>query len=240
MDRPSGLPISCSARSARGLFLFLFLCLCVPLLSGYVLPPAKVLQRWARDGSRPAVALPALVPVRLQGRDGQLYLDRAGTHALAVEGTLYVADVGPGALWRMLDLLLAPDEKTAVAILAGADVDLTRVGYARDACSADGVAHTLGARGEGEAELNQVWFGRTPLRPCRMRLGGGEVEIGPPGANGWPAWFRLGGGALLEVAGAPVPALSRPSWAVPSVSPFAPGRSDPLGDWRRAFDPSRP
>ncbi|MDF1551711.1 MAG: hypothetical protein P1P84_01555 [Deferrisomatales bacterium] len=238
MDRPAALPICGSARSARGLLLALLFC--VPLLSGYVLPSAKVLQRWSRDGQRPTVGLPALVPVRLQGRDGQLYLDQNGNHALAVEGTRYAADAGPAALWRMLDLLLAPDEETAVAALEGAGVDLTRAGYARDDCSADGVAHTLGARGEGEAGLHQVWFGRSPLRPCRMRVGGDEVEVGLPGGDGWPAWFRLGGGVLLEVAGAPVPAPSRPSWAVPAVSPFAPDRSAPLGDWRRAFDPSRP
>ena len=245
MALPVALTTSGSGRPARGLFLLLLLC--VPLLSGYVLPSQKVLQLWAREGPRPAVVLPALLPVRLQGRDGQLYLNRGGNHALAVEGTLYAADAGPGgrggsqALWRTLDLLLLPDAVTAVAELEAAGVDLTRAGYARDSCSADGVAHTLGARGEGEGGLDQVWFGRSPSRLCRMRLGGDEVEIGPPGAGGWPAWFRLGDGALLEVAGAPVPALARPDWAVRVVSPFTPARSDPpLGDWRRAFDHSRP
>ena len=232
------LTASRAGRPARGLFLTLLVC--APLLHGYVLPPDKVLQRWFRDGPRPPVASPALLPVRLQGRDGQLYLDRTGTHALAVDGALYAAEAGSGALWRALDLLLMPNEETAVADLEASGIDLTRAGYARDACSSDGVSHTLGARGEGEAGFDQVWFSRSPVRLCRVRLAGDEVEIGPPGANGWPAWFRLANGDLLEVAGAPVPALVRPAWAVPSVSPFAPARPAPLGDWRRAFDHSGP
>jgi hypothetical protein len=244
MDPSAAVQTRRQGRPARRLLLPLLLC--VPLLSGYVLPPDKVLERWFRDGAHPAVVLPALLPVRWQGRDGQLYLDPAGDHALAVEAPPPAVAAVPGrggskALWRSLDLLLAPDEAGAAAVLGAVGVDLTRAGYARDACSSDGVAHTLGARGEGEAGLPQVWFGRTPLRPCRLRLGADEVEIGGPGAGGWPGWFRLADGALLEVAGVPVPALSRPAWAAPSPAPLHPGSgSDSLGDWRRAFDRSGP
>lgn len=246
MAQPLGMMSNARRRTGRALSLVLMVS--VPLLSGYVLPPAKVLQRWVRDRlARPAVVLPALLPVSLRGNPGQLYLDRPGDHAAQVGGVLWALDPGASgrgnqaALWRAVDLYLARDVETAASELEAAGIDLQRGGYARDACSSDGVAHTLGARGEGERGSPQVWFARSPLHPCRLRLeGGDEVEMGPPGDTGWPTWFRLDGGVVLEVTGAPVPALLRPEWATVRVAPFAPAQPDPMGDWRRAFgDPGR-
>lgn len=235
-----------NTRPRTGCLLALVLLVSVPLLSGYVLPPTKVLLRWVHGRvSLPPVVLPALLPVSLQGRPGQLYLDRPGSHAAEVDGVLWALDPGASgrgghaALWRAVDLLLARDEEAAASGLDGAGIDLQRGGYARDACSSDGIAHTLGARGEGERDSSQVWFARSPLYPCRLRLeGGDEVSMGPPSDAGWPAWFRLDGGAILEVTGPPVPALLRPEWATVRVVPFAPVQPDPMGDWRRAFGDS--
>lgn len=221
----------------RARALFLALVACTPLLSGYVFPPIQVLKRWFRDVPRFVAPLPVRVPVRVQGRAGHLYLDRRGDHALAVEGTARpVAE----ALWRSLDLLLAPDPEAAAAGLEAAGVDLGRAGYARDTCSEDGVVHTLGARGEGEPDTDQVWFARVPLRPCRVVVAGAAVEVGPPGVGGLPAWFRLATGELLELVGEPVPAVARPAWAVPVPVPLGSSPDAPLGDWRRAFGPAAP
>lgn len=225
-------PAAPNRRARWGLLLALLAG--APLLSGYVLPPEKVLQRWFHDGSRPRVALlPALLPVRVQGRDGELLLARRGPPALAVES---VQRPVAAALTTALELLLATDPEAAAAVLTAAGVDLERAGYARHPGSTDGVAHTLGARGEGERELPQVWFGRTPLTLCRVRLGAEEVEIGPPVADGWPGWLRLADGTLLEVTGAPTPTATRPAWAAPAAPLTSFPSPAPLGDWRGAFE----
>lgn len=177
--------------------------------------------------------LPALLPVRVAGHDGQLLLPRNGPPALAI------ADVPrPVAtvLATALQLLQATDPEAAAAVLAAAGVDLERGGYARHPGATDGVAHTLGAHGEGEPELPQAWFARTPLTLCRVLLGGDAVEMGPPGASGWPGWLRLADGTLLEVMGAPTPTATRPAWAAPAESLLNFPPPAPLGDWRGAFE----
>ena len=199
--------------------------LVAPLLLGYVVPPLKVLERWERSRPSGGVALPLELPVEVAGSPARLRVTRTGAklagpaappvpRSVAVAAALFAAD-GPEG-WA--------------ALLSASGVDTSRAGYARDACSLDGVVLTLGARGEGEPEMPQVWFARSPLRPCRVILSPDDrVEIGPPGAGGWPAWFQTGDGLLLVVTGSPEPV------PLGDLLPL-PGMPAPLPEnWRRAF-----
>ncbi len=207
---------------------------CVPALVGFVVPPLKVLDRWCGRAD-PGLAPPVAVPVVLDGRVGRLLVSAPGRHALELDGEAVASDRGPGiddgwtALWRAVDVVAVRPSDRLAAALAAAGVDLARSGYARTARSADGVAHTLGARGEGEPELPQVWFARDPLWPVSVRVGGRVVTVGPPGPGGWPAWFDLPDGRRLDVVGPAVP------WAGPSVPALPPPYSPLPGNWRRAF-----
>jgi hypothetical protein len=211
------------------------------LLSGYVVPPTKVLERWAVADTRGPLQGPVVVSVRWAARTGQLYAAGAGRSALALDGEATQFDAGPGtasrtaAFWRAVDLFWARSSAELALSLELAGVDLGRGGYARSGGSVDGVAHTLGARGEGEQDLSQVWFSRDPLWPVRVLLpGAGEVSIGPPGPDGWPAWLLINDETLVEIVGAPSPAPTPPDWAQP-VPGLGPGDAGPA-DWRRVFE----
>ncbi len=208
-----------------------------------MVPSGKVLERWvkARGALRGAVS----VPVRWGDRPGTAYAAGPGRHALALEGEAVRFDPGPGQddplapFWRALDLLCVPSARELGAALEAAGIDLLRSGYARAPRSGDGVALTVGARGEGESALPQLHFARSPLRLLAVRLpGSGETRLGDPGPQGWPAWFDLGETGRLEVVGAPVPAPTAPPWAVRPPAPGGP--ESPLPDWRRAFEGPRP
>ncbi len=210
----------------------------------YVLPAPKVLQRWTRTRSA-ALAGPVQLPVRWGGRDGWLYAAGPGASALAVSGEPTAFDPGPGAggtfsaLWRAVDVFASSNPEELRASLEAAGIDFSRAGYARALRSEDGVAHTVGARGEGEGDLPQVLFSRRPLWPLTVRLHGWEsVEVGPPGPGGWPAWLQVADGRRLEFTGPPVDAREAPPWARRPLDFFPSGEGFP--DWRRAFGEPRP
>lgn len=213
------------------------------LLAGYVPTPTKVLQRWAGSALRPASTGMTALPVRLGGATGELVVATPGRHALLLAGWSPRRDPGLGTddslagLWRALDLFVLPPDELA-SLLETTGVDTDRAGYARSGQSGDGVALTLGARGEGEPDLPQVWFSRTPLWPVRVApLGREGVAIGPPGPEGWPSWFLIGGGRLLEVVGSPRVLDHLPGWVYdrPARTP----ENVPEG-WRGAFEERSP
>jgi len=199
--------------------------LVAPILLGYVVPPLKVLERWQRSRPPGGVALPLELPVEAAGSPARLRVTRTGADLVGPAASPVGRSVAVAAA-----LFAADGVEGWAAVLEAAGVDTSRAGYARDACSGDGVVLTLGARGEGEPEMPQVWFSRSPLRPCRVILSPADrVEIGPPGADGWPAWFEGGDGLLLIVTGPPEPV------PLGDLLP-APGVPAPLPEnWRRAF-----
>lgn len=192
-----------------------------------------------------AARRPVQLPVRWGGREGWLYAAGPGAGALSVPGEAAALDAGPGAggasaaLWRAVDLFSVDDAGELRASLEASGIDLSRDGYARTDRSEDGVAHTLGARGEGEGGLPQVIFARRPLWPLELRLRGGDrVEVGPPGPSGWPAWLETADGTRLEFTGPPAPAPAPPPWARRPAAAAPPGEG--LPEWRRAFGEPRP
>lgn len=216
-----------------------------PAALAYVVPAGKVLERWIQ--ARGKTVGPVELPVRWGEREGSLYAAGPGRHALLLGESQVHLDAGPGLpesdplapLWRALDLFAPGPVQSLGASLDAAGVDLRRSGYARSARSQDGVALTLGAKGEGEPALPQVHLARTPLWPVAVRVSGGdEVRLGEPGPRGWPGWFDLPGWGRLEVVGPPRSAPTAPAWAVRRAEPG--GGPTILPDWRRAFEGGRP
>ncbi|GAB4276904.1 MAG: hypothetical protein Kow0092_32720 [Deferrisomatales bacterium] len=206
-------------------------------LSGYVTPPAQVVERWERSRGVGAVQEAQVLAVRWDGREGWLAVAPDGRHRLAVAGGgPQRARGAPGAedlaaLWLALDLWSAPDGQALLARMEAAGVDPARVGLARTGCSADGVAVTVGARGESDPQAAQVWFARDTGRPCRVAVPGARtVEIGPPGPAGWPAELRLEAEDVtrIEVLGP----TSSPGRA---AEPLSPATQGPAGGWREGF-----
>ncbi|RMG89706.1 MAG: hypothetical protein D6708_09540 [Candidatus Dadabacteria bacterium] len=197
------------------------LALAAPALVGYLVPGPKLLERWAREAPDGRPALPAEA---MCGWGGGEFLLVVGPH-----GDLR-GEVPPGfprsaGLAFLLFSDLDPVAWRDALLRAG--VDTARTGYARCDASADGVCFTLGARGEGEPELPQVWFSRDPFRPVLVRLSATDaVRVGPPAADGWPAELAPPEpGAPIRRSGAPTPA--------PEALP-PPPNSLP-DDWRKAF-----
>jgi len=210
--------------------------------SSYIVPVPKELGRWVE--TRGPVRGPVTLPVRWGDRAGTLYVGGVGRSALALDGELPQSDPGPAshhplaALWLVLDLFTAPTVEDLAATVTQAGLDLGRSGYARAPASGDGVAITVGARGEGEPDLPQVHFARQPVWPVLARAGGQEVQIGGAGPQGWPLWLSFGEGRRLEITGPPSPAPSAPPWAVRGLTPEP--AAPLLPDWRRAFEGARP
>ncbi|GAB4271142.1 MULTISPECIES: hypothetical protein [Deferrisoma] len=200
------------------------LVLVAPALVGYLVPGPKLLERWGREAPAHRPALPAEVACgwaggeialvvgpggELEGREGSLPPEFPRSAGIAF---LLFSDLDPFA-WR--------------DALHRAGVDPVRTGYARCDASADGVCFTLGARGEGEPELPQVWFSREPFRPVLVRLSAtDEVRVGPPEADGWPAEL------VPPDAEAPIRRLAPPR---PAPDRPAPPPSSFPDDWRKAF-----
>ncbi|MDW7711276.1 MAG: hypothetical protein SCH98_12465 [Deferrisomatales bacterium] len=197
--------------------------------AAYVVPSDRVLAQWV--GARGRVPGPVLLPVAWGERHGVLYAGGPGGHALALDGEPPRHDPGPGVssplapLWRALDLFATASAADLSDVLEAAGVDLGRSGYARSSRSDDGVAFTLGARGETEPTAPQVHFARAPLRALTVRLPGhSELHVGEPGPGGWPTWFALGDEGTLRVLGPPRASTSPPPWAVwPGAPPGADG-----------------
>ncbi len=194
-----------------------------PGLTGYLIPPAQMLRRWVRVRHQ-APPPPLRVPAEIDGSAGWVRLDEAGRARWLPAGGEAEELPQPVGLALLLFSDTAAEELAAVLRRLG--VDLSRSGYARDGCSADGVVVTLGARGEAEPELPQVWFAREPLRPCRVILPPAPpLRIAGGGPGSWPD--------RLEVSDGPVIRLSGPPEADPGTRP---GRFPPVpDDWRRAF-----
>jgi len=188
--------------------------------------------------------VPVTLPVRWGERSGTLYVAGSGASALSLDGERPRTDPGPvsthslASLWLALDLFTEPTPEGLAEILTEAGLDLGRSGYARVPLSRDGVGITVGARGEGEAELPQVHFAREPLWPVLVRVDGRSVQVGPARADGWPRWIAFGDGSRLELIGPAAPAPSPPAWSldVPEPEPVAPA----IPEWRGAFEGARP
>lgn len=194
-----------------------------PGLTGYLVPPAQTLRRWVRV--RPHAPPPPLrVPAETDGSRGWVRLDEAGQARWAPAGG--EAEDLPESVGVALLLFSDTSPQELAAVFQRLGVDLSRTGYARDGCSADGIVVTLGARGEAEPELPQVWFARKPLRPCRVVLPPApSVRMAGRGPGGWPE--------RLEMSDGPVMHLTGPPEADPGARPE---RALPLpDDWRRAF-----
>lgn len=216
-----------------------------PAALAYVVPSGKALERWVQ--ARGKTVGPVELSVRWGEQEGSLYAAGPGRHALHLGSREVHFDAGPGlpaagalaALWRALDLFAPGSAQGLGASLEAAGIDLRRSGYARSARSQDGVALTLGAKGEGESALAQVHFARAPLWPLAVRLSGGEeARVGDPGPRGWPGWFDVAGLGRLEVVGPPRAAPTAPAWAVRRSE--SGGGPTTLPDWRRAFEGGRP
>jgi hypothetical protein len=137
--------------------------------------------------------------------------------------------------WHAVDLFWARTADELAAALERAGIDLRRGGYARTNRSTDGVALTLGARGEGEVDLPQIWFAREPLWPTRVFFpASGEAAVGPPGPDGWPSWLLVGDETLIEIVGIPFSAPSPPPWARPISDAHRPRTASP-GDSHPIF-----
>lgn len=226
-------------------WIFAALLVAAPAALAYVVPSGKVLERWVH--ARGTTVGPVELAVRWGEQVGSLYVAGPGRHALLLGGREVHLDAGPGlpasgplaALWRALDLFTPGSAQALGESLEMASVDLRRSGYARTARSRDGVALTLGAKGEGESALAQVHFARVPLWPLVVRFSGGEeARVGEPGPGGWPGWFDLPGLGRLEVVGPPRAAPTAPAWAVRRSEPG--GGPMILPDWRGAFEGGRP
>lgn len=225
-------------------FMCLFFCFlfCLPFGSafGYVVPGPKVLQLWvAQRGEFP---VPVEIPLIWNYRSGKLYASTPGRHALIFDDGEVILESPFGSrdpftpLWRAIDLFVVPLAADLDVSLAGAGINLKKSGYVRTDRSKDGVSYAVGAKGEGESADAQIWFSRAPLWPCGVKLPGfSSLEIGPVGSNGWPDWFLFGDDNLIQLSGAPAPALSDPHWAATESDSTIPG-DGPFSDWRKAFD----
>ncbi|MEW6488580.1 MAG: hypothetical protein AB1578_11805 [Thermodesulfobacteriota bacterium] len=240
---PPAARLACPRTAAR--WIFAAMLVAAPAALAYVVPSGKVLERWVQ--ARGTTVGPVELPVRWGEQEGSLYAAGPGRHALLLGGREVHLDAGPGlpapgplaALWRALDLFMPGPAQGLGASLEMAGVDLRRSGYARSARSQDGVALTLGAKGEGESALAQVHFARVPLWPLAVRFSGGEeVRLGEPGPRGWPGWFDLPGSGRIEVVGPPRESPTAPAWAARRSEPG--GGPTTLPDWRRAFEGGRP
>ncbi len=99
------------------------------------------------------------------------------------------------AFWRFLDFWspTRPEDFSDLLLLEG--IDINRRGWVRMDKEGDELAETLGAMGESEPNLPQVWLEKRTGRMVLLALSDGSfVTAGPPGKNGLPAWLKLNGG----------------------------------------------
>jgi len=184
------------------------LVLLFPCLTGFVPGAQKLLEK-----NRAAVpAGPAVLSVTLNGEPGRLEVGLPGTHRFTADSGERRADPGPSAddptglkaLWRLLDLFADQPPELLETVLAEAGVDVYRTGWVRLDPGGERVAATLGALGESEPEMPQVWFDREVGRVVRVTLGdGSEAVVGPPGPKGWPLWIGLGRAGRLDLLSEP-------------------------------------
>jgi hypothetical protein len=187
-------------------------------LVGFVPPPQKVLDQCKRA----TVSGPATARASLDGVAGRLEIVAPGLHRFIPDAATDpenpaqpLTDPGPGRggdlqpLWRALDFF-SPLEGTDLAdILRLSRIDLGRRGWIRLDDGGDRLAVSLGAMGESEPDLRQIWIDNDTHRLVKVRLHeseGGEATIGPSeGMQGWPWWIKLSDGRLLQLISTPEP-----------------------------------
>lgn len=192
----------------RRTFVLLVLLFLLPLLAGFVPLPDKTLH-----SARKAMPTgPARFRVAWNGVPGHLEVVGPGQHRFQSDDGRLLQDPGVQdgeartnrSLWRLLDFCspLPPDE--LYDTLQAAGVDMGRRGWVRLDREGNRLAVTLGAMGETEPDMPQVWFEQATGRVLRVRLGDDSLaEVGPPTASGWPQWIRTGPGEVLQLLSAP-------------------------------------
>lgn len=206
---------------------------------GFVVSSEKILADWIKKKGK--IQTPLEIPILWNYKSGKLYVSTPGKHAIIFsDGTILsdsmTAEDPLAALWRAADLFAAAKKEDLDASLAAAGINIEKSGYARTDRSSDGVGHTVGAKGEGDNWAPQILFSRDPFWLCLVRIPGAPpVEIGPVGPYGWPDWFLLGHDNLIQLKGAPAPALINPPRG--GAKKESTMTLDGLpSDWRKAFD----
>lgn len=206
----------------------LILALLLPLLVGFV-PSNRATLEACRAATPKG---PARLKAVWNGAPGVLEVSVPGRHRFVGEDGKVLADPGPvvgperdqgAALWRLLDFYspLSAADLADLLVISGVDPD--RRGWVRLEREGDHRGLTLGALGETEPGLPQVWIDQATRRVVAARAADGSLATASPRTvNGWPSWLRVGG-VSLEIVGAPEP-LKAP-------------KGDPLGPWRQLLPP---
>ncbi|TAL18051.1 hypothetical protein EPN96_03255 [bacterium] len=157
---------------------------------------------------------PARFRVLFDSKPGILEISTPGSHYFLPERGDPLKDPGIGgggglqALWRALDFFSRTSAETLEENAANAGVDLSRRGLARLDRAGDKVAVVIGARGEGEPGLSQLWFDRDFWRLRKVVMGdGSSAEVKGYSENGWPKTISTPAGDL-EILGPPEKANS--------------------------------
>jgi hypothetical protein len=181
-----------------------------PFLLAFLPPAEKVLDQYLAKAPHG----PARFRASWNGADGTLDVVGPGAHRFRADSGQETRDPGPGApspdgmqaFWRLLDFYAGMNRDALLGNMERAGIDIGRRGLARLDPEANAVAVTLGAGGEGQSDLPQVWFDRDTRRLVLVRMGdGSEAVAGPPAANGWPEWIRMGRAGTLEILAGPSP-----------------------------------
>lgn len=190
------------------------------LTAGFIPHPDKILNK--AKAAAPRISKP--LKVLWNGRPGVINVGRPGRHSVLFDDGERLTDPGLpkpiadeadpsidratlippepvfkpadplAAFWRMLDFFspARSDDFTELLVLAG--VDVNRRGIVRMDREGDQLAYTIGAMGESEPGLPQLWIEKDTGRPVLYALGDQSfVTAGPPGPGGLPQWFRING-----------------------------------------------
>ena len=158
----------------RRTFVLLLLIFLHPLLSGYVAPADKTIEA-ARKATPEG-------PVRFRaawnGVTGHLDVVGPGLHRFQADDGHLVADPGyydqwsrtNQSLWRFLDFYSPQNAEELFDGLLASGIDMHRRGWVRLDREGDHLALTLGAMGESEPDMPQVWFDEQTGRAAVMKL----------------------------------------------------------------------
>jgi hypothetical protein len=169
-------------------------------------------------------------PVRFRAvlgdKPGTLEISTPGSHFFLSDGGEKLKDPGPGAggglqaLWRTLDFFSKSSSDALEENAAGAGVDLGRRGLARLDRTGERIAVVIGASGESEPELPQLWFDRDLWRIRKAVMGdGSRAEVTGYGDNGWPKTISTTSGDLQI--------LGNPEGVKPAKAQNSSGRGQP-------------
>jgi hypothetical protein len=172
---------------------------------------------------------PARFRALLDSKPGTLEISTPGSHYFLPDGGEPLKDPGidggggQQALWRALDFFSRTSAETLEENSASAGVDLSRRGLARLDRAGDKVAVVIGARGEGEPDLPQLWFDRDFWRLRKVVMGdGSNAEVKSYSENGWPKVISSPAGEL-ELLGLP----EKPGSSKPAKVQNSSGRGQP-------------